>query len=304
MSNYGSDENSQLMLLLNQLASIREDGSGKAKSTDASDQLSISEPSDVQIEGAGESQYTESFGMNEIEDEEQVNQQRQIEKSQTEQDIHNLIMSHQIPKQSATSDSKAGFSHLQIPQPSIVKGDKSISLVDPSTITTYRGAIKYIVLVLVRKNPQFVETVRWLIEDQHRREEEWQNNLEKLIHRQKVRKSGRAELQSMFRILGTTTGRGESEKTDPNKEDEEDEKENEKELNDYYSRIYKELTGLFNQISRRLEELKVPLFCIEPGLLTEQVFEDRKKIVDFLQDLCENEEQDTPNSDKKKDNNL
>lgn len=150
--------------------------------------------------------------------------------------------------------------------------------IDPHSITTYSASLRYVVEVLARE-PMFKDNVRLLIEDQEHQEKRWYSERQDIVRRQSIRDSGREKLASMLKMVGGTTPTSTSEA--------EKEEANQKELAAFDNRVYRMLKHLARDTTQRLAELRVPLFCIRPELISNQVLQDRKKLLEFLQDFCE-----------------
>lgn len=168
-----------------------------------------------------------------------------------------------------------------------VKADDSIFRIDPTKITKYSDAIKYIVFVLLRNdNFQLVDQIKALITEQQLKEEEWYREYESLKEKQQLRKSGQEELTNLLnKIQGKSAiDTKDSSNNQANADDEE--KRNQLELERFEMKIYNQFSELSKRTASQLADLKIPLFCIDPKLMTEQVFEHQTKLLDFLQDLC------------------
>lgn len=70
-----------------------------------------------------------------------------------------------------------------------------------------------------------------------------------------------------------------------------------REMDQYYRNVYRQQEEFVKYACSRLAELKVPLFCIDPGMRTPHTQRDQQRLLEFLQDLCgdddENDNNDT-----------
>lgn len=154
-------------------------------------------------------------------------------------------------------------------------------LIDVKSITTYPASLRYIVDVLTRDRV-FEDNIMALIQDQEHQEKKWFHERQEIIRRQGVRDSGREQLASVLKIVG-----GRSEAVSSSSEDDSAKQvSNQRELDAFDNRVYRMLVQLSKDTTARLTELRVPLFYIRPELVNENVLEDRKKVLAFLQDYC------------------
>lgn len=153
--------------------------------------------------------------------------------------------------------------------------------IDVKSITTYLASLRYIVEVLTRDRV-FEDNILALIQDQEHQEKKWYQERQEIIRRQGVRDSGREQLANVLKIVG-----GRSEVVSLSSEDESAKQvSNKRELDAFDNRVYRMLVQLSKDTAARLAELRVPLFYIRPELVNENVLEDRKKVLAFLQDYC------------------
>lgn len=192
------------------------------------------------------------------------------------------------PPQPPSTYQRAAKPDLAVP--SRVKLDSSIFSVDPSTITTYSGAVKYVTLVLVREDMQFISQVKVLIDEQRLKEQQWHAGAEAISKKQLLRKEGRGELASVLKILGVSNSGSNGDDSSSTEKDAA--KDNQRELTLYYRNVYKQLQDFTKLASAQLAELKVPLFCINPGLRSPKLLKEQERLLDFLQTLCEDEKEE------------
>lgn len=81
------------------------------------------------------------------------------------------------------------------PQPSSSK--QSTSSVDPSTITTWPAALRY-VMRSVGQNEEIQLRIRGFIRSQHSHERQWWNGREALLQRQQAREDKKKELDEVL----------------------------------------------------------------------------------------------------------
>jgi hypothetical protein len=148
---------------------------------------------------------------------------------------------------------------------------------DPTRITDYASALKYIVKY-VTSNDYVMDEIRVLVQTQTRKEEEWAKGREEVIRKQKVRSEGQAELAGVLKLVGASQAPAQS--ANPSKA------ENDRELASYDMKIYQSALNLQQSQLQTLAELKIPLFCINPQIPQPQnLNNERKKVLQLLKDL-------------------
>lgn len=185
-----------------------------------------------------------------------------------------------IPRSSPSQETTAQHSQ-NTPQNQKHQHQQPNRGIDVRSITSYSQGLRYIVEVLSRE-PMFKDNVRALIEDQAHQELKWNQERVEITRRQAVRDSGREKLASVLKIVTGTDDSGGA------KDQDENEKllANLRELEAFDGRVYTMLVKLSKDTAGRLAELRVPLFCIKPELVDSRVMEERKRILNFLQDFC------------------
>lgn len=199
---------------------------------------------------------------------------------------------------------KALSKQSQPPNQSVIQSKPSRSIdsthsvipIDPRKITTYSAALKYIVQVLIPSNPNFIDTVRVLIEEQQRDEVRWYNERQAIIRRQASRSDGRQHLNRILGRLSKTASTTLAEPSEPSNDMDETLRENSMELRRYDTQVYRNCVEKMKRAKNVLRSLKVPLICVERAYAIEQKVDlkqldkDTQKVIEFLQDLCENED--------------
>ncbi|KAL9619817.1 MAG: hypothetical protein Q9160_005557 [Pyrenula sp. 1 TL-2023] len=150
---------------------------------------------------------------------------------------------------SATPTSKAAP-----PRPS------STALADPSTITEWRAAQKYVTFT-VAQNEATVARIKRLIKKQHDHERQWWEGRKALVTKQSGRVEGKKAVDDLLKAMGGNVGAltatHSSSTTDENAE----------ELRKYDGKIYKALTEMARAIDGELRGMSVPFFAIKHDLV-------------------------------------
>lgn len=172
------------------------------------------------------------------------------------------------------------------PVVSVLKISDSLSSTDPQKIISYSKALKYIVQILIPSNPNFIDVVRALIEEQQRAEVRWYKERQAIIKRQASRSQGRQKLNTILGRLSSISARD---------NDNDTARDNMLELRRYDIQVYRNAVELMNRTKSALKTLRVPLICVDRMYAMEQKVDlnqlevDTQKVLDFLQDLCEDE---------------
>lgn len=164
--------------------------------------------------------------------------------------------------------------HLgRVPRPTSVSGVIP-DVPDPTTITKYTSALKYIVRY-VAPNEFVMKEIGLMIQDQNRREQEWFARRMELIRKQNDRGDTKEELQNVLKLIGVENSQGHSVELDQARE-----------LQSYDLKVYQDQQRLVREQMQQLKDLKIPLFCIPnvsvPG---ESLKNDQRKILLFFKDL-------------------
>lgn len=149
---------------------------------------------------------------------------------------------------------------------------------DPTVITTYVAALQY---VIARILPQRSTDIRMLIVEQADLERRCARERVQLIEQQSTRARTRAHLEGVLRMIAGSTGSG------GDRQYQNSDEENRKELEMFDNNVYMQLERGARASALRLGDWGVPLFCVRPELVTDQVLADRIKLVQFLQDACQ-----------------
>jgi hypothetical protein len=146
---------------------------------------------------------------------------------------------------------------------------------DPSTITKYASALKYIVKYIA-VNDFVMKEIKLMMQDQDRREQEWISRRQELQRKQDDKGRSKEELENVFRLIGVQgSHQGAAAEQDIARE-----------LQSYDSKIYQDQQRLVQEQTQQLRDLKIPLFCIPnitvPG---ETLKTDQRKILQLFKDL-------------------
>lgn len=151
---------------------------------------------------------------------------------------------------------------------------------DPTEISTYPQALKYIVTYLV-PNEQAMGEIRRMIQNQDRKEAEWTKSRDQLVKRQNSRHQGQQELENVLRMVGGSTEALKQE------EGPSDEEKNKKELQALDTKIYKSMQSHAREQEELLRIVGVPLFCIRTDISCDpdRLSADKRKVLELLRDL-------------------
>ncbi|KAL9624371.1 MAG: hypothetical protein Q9160_001333 [Pyrenula sp. 1 TL-2023] len=175
----------------------------------------------------------------------------------------------------------------------------SSTSVDPSTITEWRIAQKYVTFTLAQ-NEAVIARIRKMVKRQHEHEHQWWEGRKALISKQSGRVEGTKTVDSLLKSLGGNVGTSTEQVTAPTTE------QNAEELRKYDGKIYKALTEMSRAIDGELRGMGVPFFAIKHDLVAlakqdqdslkksdgnkqklsrEELKELQKKMIDLLEDL-------------------
>lgn len=134
--------------------------------------------------------------------------------------------------------------------------------VDPSTITSWSQALKYVVSDL-SQNGAASSRIKTLIHSQHRHEKQWWTGRENLIAKQKGRGEGKKKADDLLRLLGSepdaTSGSFQGQGSEAEAE--------RKELEVYDDKVYKALSEMSRAMDGELRGLGVPFFAVKHELV-------------------------------------
>lgn len=160
------------------------------------------------------------------------------------------------------------------------------SIPDASTITTYTLALQHIVRYIA-PNESIVSEIRLMIQDQARKEQELYNSRVDLINKQESRSKGRQELEKVLTMVGAYVTTKNNNNDDYHNSENSEEYNKTNEMNTFDFNLYRQWSEYMTSQHEQLADLQVPLFCIRKDLpRTRQLQEDRKKLLQFLVDLC------------------
>ncbi|KAF5095385.1 hypothetical protein D0Z00_003165 [Geotrichum galactomycetum] len=158
---------------------------------------------------------------------------------------------------------------------------------DPSLITTYAAALQHTIAYVL---PARTSDIRTLITTQTELERRCARERSELIEKQRTRARTRVHLDGVLRMVAGTSnnnthsGNG---TTAVGSHDGPSHEENQRELDQFDDRVYAQLERGARAAAAQLGDWGVPLFCVRPELVTEQVRADRMKMIQFLQDACQ-----------------
>jgi hypothetical protein len=163
---------------------------------------------------------------------------------------------------------------------------------DPSLITTYVAALQHAIAHVL---PARTSDIRTLITAQTELERRCARERSELIEKQRTRAHTRVHLDGVLRMVAGNsssnnihsdngaTASGRDKDHSHARPDEEDQRE----LDRFDDRVYAQLERGARAAAAQLGDWGVPLFCVRPELVTEQVRADRIKMIQFLQDACQ-----------------
>ncbi|KAJ5782780.1 hypothetical protein N7457_004554 [Penicillium paradoxum] len=141
-------------------------------------------------------------------------------------------------------------------RPSTRPSGPSTPGVDPSTITTWPGALRY-VMRTVGQNEETQARIRGMIRSQHSHEKQWFQGREALLKQQQSRPQKQRELDAVLRSIGA-----------PVKEDDgSTEKEFAAEIAVYDGKVHRAATQMTNALIAELRGLGIPFFTLRKDLI-------------------------------------
>ncbi|OOQ90849.1 hypothetical protein PEBR_02870 [Penicillium brasilianum] len=140
--------------------------------------------------------------------------------------------------------------------PSTQKRQLDSSAVDPSTITTWPAALRY-VMRTVGQNEETQLRIRGLIRSQHNHERQWWKGREALLERQQARGDKKKELDAVLRSIGAPIDSKTT--TDENSE--------QTELDEYDRKVYKASAQMAEALIAELRGMKIPFFGLQKSLI-------------------------------------
>ena len=153
---------------------------------------------------------------------------------------------------------QAAFTSQQSSAAPVSKGPQ----VDPSTITSWPQALKYVVSDL-SQNGAASSRIKTLIHSQQRHEKQWWTGRENLTAKQKGRGEGKKKADDLLRLLGSkpdaTSGSFKGQSTEAEAE--------RKELEVYDNKVYKALSEMSRAMDGELRGLGIPFFAIKHELV-------------------------------------
>ncbi|PGH33919.1 hypothetical protein GX50_03240 [[Emmonsia] crescens] len=131
------------------------------------------------------------------------------------------------------------------------------NLPDPSTITAWPAALKY-VMKTVAQNEATQSKIKRLIHTQHGHEKQWWGGREALLSKQAGREEKKKQLDEVLRSVGGVVAK---DSDGPNPQDDK------AELDTYDRKVYKALTTMSKALDAELRNLGIPFFTIQHRLV-------------------------------------
>ena len=145
-----------------------------------------------------------------------------------------------------------------------IPGTSKTPSVDPSCITSWPQALKYVMSVL-SQNSMATSKIKSLIHSQHQHEKQWWAGRQNLILKQKGRDEGKKKADDLLRSLGSKR----DVEAVPTQEQGVDGDEERKELEVYNAKVYRALSEMSRAIDTELRALGVPFFAIKHEMVTQ-----------------------------------
>ncbi|KAJ5728678.1 uncharacterized protein N7483_003186 [Penicillium malachiteum] len=178
--------------------------------------------------------------------------------------------------------------------PSSSSKPASTPTVDPSTITTWPAALRY-VMRSVGQNEETQLRVRGLIRSQHSHEQQWWNGRQALLQRQQARGDKKKELDEVLRSIGAPVDSANISTAQEDKA----------ELMNYDFKIYKASVKMADALMAELRGLNIPFFVLRkeiqpssskgesealvegpPKLSDSELADLQRRMLELLEDLC------------------
>ncbi|KAJ5088249.1 hypothetical protein N7456_011865 [Penicillium angulare] len=145
------------------------------------------------------------------------------------------------------------------PRPSSSSKPANTSLGDPSTITTWPAALRY-VMKTVGQNEETQLRIRGLIRSQHSHERQWWKGREALLQRQQARGEKKKELDAVLQSIGAPVDSKEISST----------QEDQAELTNYDTKIYRASVKMADALVAELRGFKIPFFVLQREMVHSQ----------------------------------
>jgi hypothetical protein len=179
----------------------------------------------------------------------------------------------QLPQQSQPQPQpQHHHQHLAPPVPSSASPPpppQAPSRPDPRTITTLAVANRYITRYL-SSDHEFLTAIRLIRDWQHAQERAWSQQRQGIV----TKHAERAETEErLAALLGTGLQKLKATRDD--------------ELKEFDRGVHQQLVGVGRTVQKELERLGVPLFGDGLGIEEETLREWRGRVVELLDDLCE-----------------
>ncbi|KAL2003118.1 hypothetical protein VTN02DRAFT_4979 [Thermoascus thermophilus] len=167
---------------------------------------------------------------------------------------------HQYPAPQRTAGGPLPSSQSQIPDPrhAAKTPNPTSSTVDPSTITTWPVALRY-VMKTVSQNEALQAKIRRLIHSQHDHERQWWRGREALLAKQKARGEKKKQLEEVLRSVGAPVDTSREISTA---------EEDRAELANYDAKVYKASVNMAKALDSELRALGIPFFALKHSLVS------------------------------------
>ncbi|KAM5439243.1 hypothetical protein MferCBS31731_004664 [Microsporum ferrugineum] len=149
-------------------------------------------------------------------------------------------------------------------------GPQGKGSVDPSTITTWPAAIKY-VMKTVAQNETVQYRIRRLIASQHEHERSWWQGRQTLLAKQKARAGNQRKLDEVLRAVGGKVTEQPHEAKPA---------EDELEIKRYDEKVYKASVEMSKALHSELKALGVPFFATKQELIQPVSSDDNSKLAE------------------------
>jgi hypothetical protein len=174
--------------------------------------------------------------------------------------------------------------------PELASAPKPNSDIDPTTITTWSPALRY-VTKLLSQNEQLVQHIKKLIKSQHDHERQWWKGRDSVIQERRKREESRNAINDVLRAIGGLV--------DTSAPDEPDS--DEAALAAYDRKVHQAMHQMFKSFNKDLTEMGIPFFGTKSHLIREDGTPDtgtvptmtrkelgqlQRRMLQFLEDMC------------------
>lgn len=149
---------------------------------------------------------------------------------------------------------------------------------NPAEIKTWSAAVQYVVHHLSRRR-DFLDRLRKLKATQDEHEMRWWSGRQEILDAYTQRREGQQKINGILNHVAP----GHKAAQNPLSVDEA------RDLKHYDAGVYKASQDMVEGMSRELRELQVPFFCAARQVANQETFDNRRKMISFLQDLITEE---------------